>query len=275
MVADKLKNQVQSLAKGFRVLEAFSATDTEMTLSEIGRKIALDPGTVFRMVNTLVSLGYLSKREDSRRYRLTLKILDLGFTAIGHMELRALARPILRSLVGEVSEAASLATLEGPDVIFLERVHVGLVRLGVDVRIGTRIPAYYTALGHAMLAFLPPADQARILNARDRVKLISSTLTDLEDIEARLLKVRTEGFALSEQEMISGLRVIAVPVFDVDGKVTASVSVAAPSRRMPIDDFVDQTVEPLKKAAADIGKAIQISGAASGPVAALHDMILG
>src|SRR5215831_17913783 len=146
------KSSVQSLAKGFRVLEAFSGDAEEMTLSEIADVARLDAGTTFRMVNTLVNLGYLARVPASRRFRLTLKVLDLGFHAIARKDLRALARPVLQSLVSEVSEAASFGVIEGADVLYIERVRAGFTRLGVDIRIGTTIPAAISAIGYAILA---------------------------------------------------------------------------------------------------------------------------
>ncbi len=255
------KNQVHSLAKGFKVLEAFTANDNELTLTDIARRTLLDPGTVFRLVNTLVGLGYLMRVGDSRRFRLTFKVLDLGFNAIAHTELRTLARPILRSLVGEVNEAASLAALDGPDVVYLERVNAGLVRLGVDIRIGSRLPAYYTTLGISILAHLPRETAIQILEMRERVKLTPKTPTTIEEIEARMRRVRRDGYIVSDQEVTSGLRILAAPVLDGDGYPSASVSVAAPPTRMSIEEFIRLTAEPVMRAAADIGKAIQLSGA--------------
>jgi IclR family pca regulon transcriptional regulator len=112
----KPKNLVQFLAKGFRVLGAFTATKTELTLKEISLCTGLDSGTVFRMVHTLISLGYLQRVDNTRRFRLSLKVLDLGFNAIAQTDLRNTARPILWSLVGDVNEAASLAVLDGADM---------------------------------------------------------------------------------------------------------------------------------------------------------------
>lgn len=254
------KNLIQSLAKGFRVLEVFSPQTPQLTLSEIAQRAGLDSGTVFRIINTLLSLGYLDRVPDTRRFRLTLKVLDLGFSAISRMELRAVARPILRSLVGQVNEAASLATLEGGEILYVERVFAGLARLGVDTRVGTRLPAYYTMLGHAMLAYLPHDEMLRALDTIDRVKLTPETPTTIQEIEACLEKVRRDGYAVSDQGVIPGLRILAAPIFDIDGNVFAAVSVAAPALRMPFDEFMELAVEPLKKVAIDIGKAMQAAG---------------
>src|SRR4051794_18595524 len=160
--ATNLRNTVQSLAKGFRLMEAFTAEDEEMTLSEVAAKAGLDPGTSFRMLNTLVDLGYVARVPDSRRFSLTLKVLDLGFHAIAHKDLRDTVRPVLRTLVNDTSEAASFAVLNGAEVLYIERVRAGIARLGVDIRIGTTVPAHQTIIGHSMLAFLGAADLAKL-----------------------------------------------------------------------------------------------------------------
>ena len=115
------------------------------------------------MLNTLVMLGYVSRIPESKRFRLTLKVVDLGLHAIGRADLREIARPILRSLVGEVNEAASLGVLDGADILYVERVRAGLTRIGVDIRIGTTIPAFWSTIGEAILAYLPQAELARVL----------------------------------------------------------------------------------------------------------------
>ncbi len=97
------KNTVASLAKGFRILEAFSARQPELTLAEVARKAGVDNATAFRFLNTLVQTGYVERVPDAKLFRLTTKVLDLGFNAIAHSDLRTQARPILRSLVGAIN----------------------------------------------------------------------------------------------------------------------------------------------------------------------------
>src|SRR5215212_5428687 len=126
--ADASKSMVLSLAKGFRVLEVFNARAPELTLSQIAALAELDPGTTFRLVKTLVMLGYL-QAADGKKYRLGLKVLDLGFNAFGRMDLHTIARPILRSLVGRMNEAASIAVLDGSELVYVERLQIPLGRL--------------------------------------------------------------------------------------------------------------------------------------------------
>jgi IclR family pca regulon transcriptional regulator len=259
------KSLVQSLAKGFRVLCAFSPERQEMTLSEVARATGIDNGAAFRFLNTLVLLGYVSRSTEGKRFRLTLKCLDLGFTAIARTDLRTLARPILRGLVGPRIEAASVAVVDGADIVYVERVQAGLARLGVDVAIGSRAPVYSTAVGQAVLANLPRSQQIAILEAAPRRQLTSRTLTSLDDILNRLDQVRNEGFALSDQENVPGLRVLAAPILDSDGVPMAGMSVAAPAFAMSLDAFANAAREPVIASAHLLSRALQASGSAALP----------
>jgi IclR family transcriptional regulator, pca regulon regulatory protein len=260
------KNSVQSLAKGFRVLEAFTAERLEMGLAEVARAASIDNATAFRFLNTLVQLGYVEKIPEAKRFRLSLKCLDLGFNAIARTDLRDLARPVLRELVNDTIEAASIAVPDGHELVYVERVQAGLVRLGVDVRIGSRVPAYSTAVGQVVLAHLPRESQVRLLEAEPRRKLTPTTLTRLEDLLARLDQVRRAGFALSDQENVTGLRVLAAPVLDADGVPLAALSVAAPAFAMPLKTFDAASRKPVMAAAAKLSHAVQAAGAGVSPV---------
>jgi IclR family pca regulon transcriptional regulator len=261
-VTDKVndKNVVHSLAKGFRVLQAFTSEEPELVLAEVARRAELDNATAFRLLNTLVMLGYVEKVTGTRAFRLTLKCLDLGFNAIARADLRTLARPILRGLVGEVNEAASIGVLEGAEVVYIERMQAGMTRLGIDVRIGSRVPVHSTAIGQAILGFLPKDTQVKILEAAPRRKLTEKTITDLTRLLQRLKRVRARGYAISDQENVPGLLVLSAPVLDVDGFPVAALSVAAPAFRMSIDDFEAAAAQPLLRAAQELSRALNATG---------------
>jgi IclR family pca regulon transcriptional regulator len=254
------KNTVQSLAKGFKVLQSFTAQEPELTMAEVARKADMDNATAFRFLNTLVSIGYIEKVEGSRCFRLSLKVLDLGFHAIARSDLRTHARPILRSLVGELNEAASIGVLDGSSVMYIERVQAGLTQLGVDVRIGSRVPVYSTAVGQAILAWLPRETQLQVLRGQPLIKLTDTTITDLDALLARLENIRNSGYALSDGETVAGLYVLAVPVLDIDGIPVAALSVAAPAHRNSLHHFRDNTLDAVVSAAAQLARSLQATG---------------
>lgn len=239
------KNYVASIGKAFAVLQSFSSEAFELTLSEVAARAGLNRGTAFRLIQTLMELGYLQAVPQSRRFRLGVACLDLGYTVLSGGTLRALAEPLLRDLVPAVSDAASLGALHGGDVIYLARLGTGLDRHNMDRRPGTRIPAYSAALGHIMLAQLPREEQIRRLESRPRIKLSERTLTDLDALLDRLDLVKRKGHAISDGENAYGLRTLAAPIFDAQGQVIAGVSITVDATRMDMSAFRDQGLPRL------------------------------
>lgn len=252
------KSSVLSLAKAFRLLEAIAAREEELTLSELALAASLDAGTTHRMLHTLVDLGYVEKR-DGRRFGLTLKVLDLGFRAIGRYDIRTLARPLLRSLVGEVSEAASLGVLSGADVLYVERMRAGITRLGVDIRIGTMIPATSSVIGWAMLAYLPETEIERVLAQETRQPGFADPPPPKE-LRRQLALIRKQGYALSASQVSNGLAVLAAPVRDEEGYPLAAISIAAPSIRMDLDELRERGLAKVQKVARQIARGLQAGG---------------
>jgi IclR family pca regulon transcriptional regulator len=254
------KSVVVSLAKACRVLEVFDGQEPELNLSEIGRLTNLDVGTVHRLVRTLVGLGYLQQAESAKRYRLGLKVIDLGFNSISRIHVQSLSRPILLSLVDSVVGAASIGVLDRSNIVYIDRVQVGLTSLGATRGIGSRIPLYCSAIGRAILAYLSPERRDQILEAEERVKLTPHTITSLRDIRQRIGEVRELGYAFSDQEMIPGVRALAVPILDREGHPLGSLSVAAQSFSMPATKFVEYVAPKALGAARSLASSFQASG---------------
>jgi len=246
------KNRVASVGKAFAVLQSFSSEAFELTLSEIAATADLDRGTAFRLIQTLVELGYLQPVPQSRRFRLGIACLDLGYTVLSHGSLRPMVEPLLRGLVPDVGDAASLGILDGGDVIYLARIGAGLDRHKMDRRPGTRIPAYSAALGHVMLAHLARDEQIARLESRPRVKLSERTLTDLDALLARLDQVKKKGHAVSDGENAYGLRTLATPIFDAQGLVIGGLSVTVDAMRLDMVAFRDQALPRLMQVTAQV-----------------------
>jgi IclR family pca regulon transcriptional regulator len=254
------KNIVKSVAKAFAVLQAFRPDATELVLADVARASGLDNATAFRLLNTLVMLGYAEKVPDTRRFRLTFKCLELGFNAIARSDLRSLGRPMLRAIVGERIEAASIGVLDGHEVVYIERIQAGLERLAVDVRVGNRVPAYSSAMGRAILSRMPVDAQRAILESNPPRRLTDRTLIDIDSILAQIAEAGRLGYAFSDQETVTGLRVIAAPITDVDGVPIAGLSAAAPSFGRTVEEFIADAREPTCDAAARLSQAARAAG---------------
>ncbi len=256
---DNPKNQVQSVAKVFAVLRSFTADHPEQTMAEVAARSGLDRGTAYRLVHTLADLGHLRAVPQTRRFRLTLKCLELGFAALTADDLPGHATPLLREIVPTHADAASLGVLEKGEVVYLARVEAGLERHGLVRRAGTRIGAYATALGQAMLAFLPVEEQRAQLAAVPLVMLSERTLTDVTTLLERLAVVRAQGYAVSDGENAFGLRTVAAPVLDAAGRPIAGISMTIAATRCPIEDFVADAVPEAMRIAAELGEGVRLS----------------
>src|SRR5438270_47892 len=149
------KNYVASVGKAFAVLRSFSSEAFELTLSEVAARADLDRGTAFRLIQTLVALGYLQAVPQSRRFRLGVACLDLGYTVLSHGSLRPIVEPLLRRLVPAVGDAASLGVLDGGDVVYPARIAGSLLRHKSGRLTRTRLPLVSARLATASLELLP------------------------------------------------------------------------------------------------------------------------
>lgn len=253
------KNVVHSVAKAFAVLKTFQPALDELTISEIAARADLDRGTAFRLVHTLRDLGYVASVLGTKRFRLTLKCLELGYTALAHADLKRLSRPLLSDLVAEVCDAASLGVIDGTDVVYVERVQADLGRHRVDRRSGSRTGIYAAALGQAILAFETVATQRETFERTDLVKLSERTVTDIDALLARLAEIRERGWALSDGENAYGLRTVAAPIFDPQGRAVAAVSATVRSERFDLDGFVAVALPRVRAVAAELSEALGLS----------------
>lgn len=262
--SDNPKNQVQSVAKAFAVLRAFSAGTAELTVAEVAARAGLDRGTAFRLIHTLLALGYLRQAADQRRFRLALKCLELGHAALAAQDLGQHAMPLLQALVPAIADAGSLGALEDGEVIYLARVEAGLDHNGLVRRPGTRIGAYATALGQAILAWLPREEQVAQLERIPRVKLSERTLTAMDALLARLDAVRAQGYALSEGENAYGLCTVAAPVLDAEARPIAGVSLTIRGGRLAAEEFAALAVPHAQAVATALAEAVRLSRGAIG-----------
>ena len=242
---------VQSVAKAFRVLEAFDSRHPRMTLSEIAEQTGLDLSGAQRFAHTLHNLGYLDKDSKTRQFELSVKSLDLAnhFTRTSRLVDRAM--PVLQHLSKETEETVNLTVLDGTEIVFISRFlsrHV----LNTDVTIGTRLPAYCMAPGRAILSRLPEAELAAVLAASDIRAHTQNTVTDLGELRELIARVRLEGFATAFEELYHGDASIAAPVMGAHGRVIGAVSIAASTLRYSRAEMISSYAPMILAAARSI-----------------------
>ncbi len=216
---------IEALRRGLQVLTLFSRETPTLSLSQIKDAANLNKTTAYRILYTLEQDGFLQRDPDTRRYQPGLKVLQLGFTAISSLELRQVARPYLQRLAQDVGRTASLSVLDGLEVVYIDRVRYREV-IGVMIGPGSRIPAHCASLGKAMLAFLPPEELSRRLDACDFTPCTTSTIVVRAALEADLAQVRLDGYSVNDEEWVLGLRSTAAPILDENGMVVGAINVS-------------------------------------------------
>ena len=233
---------IQALVRGLAVIRCFDAEAPELTLSEVARRSGTSRATARRVLHTMLSLGDVDS--DGRLFRLRPTVLELGWSFLASLRLPELVQPHLERLSAEVGESSSVAVLDGTDVVYVARVATRRL-MTVGIHVGTRFPAYATAMGRAILAASGAEEQERVLAASELDALTSRTVTDTERLRERLAGVAERGYALNDQELELGLRSLAVPVHGRDGRVVAAVNVSTHVTRGSVEDTVADLLPPL------------------------------
>ncbi|MDA0179671.1 IclR family transcriptional regulator [Solirubrobacter phytolaccae] len=240
---------VQSLERGLLVIRAFSEEEPELTLSDVARRTGLTRAAARRFLLTLCDLGYV--RSDGKRFALTPRVLELGYAFLSSLSLPEIAEPHLERLAAEVRESSSVSVLDGDEIVYVGRVPTSRI-MRVSINVGTRFPAYATSMGRVLLASLPPADLDAYLERADLRALTARTITDAAALRAELDRIRTQGWALVDQELEEGLRSVAVPVRGREGGVVAAVNVSAHASRATPEAVRKTLLPPLLATAARI-----------------------
>jgi IclR family transcriptional regulator, pca regulon regulatory protein len=245
----------QSLERGLAILGAFTPDQPALGISELAKRLELTRSTTHRYVATLAKLGYLYQEESTRKYRLGARVLDLGFSVLGSLELRDIAAPHLRRLTDTTGHTSNLAIRDDTDVILIDRVRGRPGRyhqLEFSLHTGSRLPSYCSATGKALLAFLPQPDLDQLLDRIDLVQRGPRTLTSKPALLAELGKVRRTGIAVNDEELDSALRSIAAPIRSRSGEVVAAVNVAIPWSPVAMSDLVGQLGPAIQATARQI-----------------------
>ncbi len=236
-----------SLARGLHVIRAFSGVDRRLTIADVSRATGLTRAVVRRCLYTLRELGYAAT--DGRTYSLQPRILNLGYAYLSTAPIPIAAQPVLEELSERVGEATSVAVLDDGEVVYVARAATRRI-VAVTLGVGSRVPAYCTALGRVLLAGMHPEQATQELSKFELVAHTRFTVTSRRRIEEIIAESRAEGFAVNDQELEIGLRAIAVPVRNVVGDTVAAMNVSAQASRVTRRELLE-TALPLLRAAAE------------------------
>ena len=226
------RNRVAGLENGLRAIEAFSAAAQTLSLSDVSRRAGLTRAAARRYLLTLTGAGYA--RFDGRRFELTPRVLRLGYAYVSSVPLPRIAQPIVDEIGNQTNEAASLAVLDGLEALVVA-ASVSRRIVGIFTRVGTHLPAVSSASGRVLLASASDDVLAHRLQRVSPIqRLTPKTKTSLGEIETEIKTIRERGYALNDEEIEIGLRVIAVPVRNSVGDFVAALSISTYSGRFEV-----------------------------------------
>jgi IclR family transcriptional regulator, pca regulon regulatory protein len=241
----------QSLERGLAILGCFTPKRPVLGIADIADDLGMSRSTTHRYVITLVALGYL-EQGASRKYRLGLRVTDLGMSALNSTGLAEHAHPYLEELRQRTSYTASLAVLDGAEILYVDRVRSyrrGQNKVDLDLHVGSRLPAYCTAMGKLLLANLPESEQRDVLASIKLTKRGPNTITSKKGLREELDQVRESAFAVNDEELAPELVSIAAPVRNEASEVVAAVNLAAHSSVISLEEMVDALGPHLVSAA--------------------------
>ena len=243
----KRNPSVQSVERAIDILESFSAEEPGLGVGELSRRVNLPKSTVFRLLTTLESRGFISQNSETGLYHLGLRLIPLANSVFVYSDLRRTARPHLRSLADTLEETTSLSILVDTDIINLDQIEFRgrlVVRAGGT---GYKIPFHATSGGKVIAAHLPD-DEVETLLTSNLPTLTPATITNANSLRHQLQQVRSQGYATSFDEIEEGLHAISAPICNHEGSVIACVSVSGPSYRLTRSRIVEVSPQVIQTA---------------------------
>jgi IclR family transcriptional regulator, pca regulon regulatory protein len=268
---------IEAIARGLDVIRAFGPGQPVMSLANVADASHLPRPTARRILLTLEQLGYVRQAGtaggsgSAGGYELTPRVLDLGMSYVLSRGLWDVARPHMEALVAQTRESSSIAQLDGSDIVYVARVAVPKI-VTLAVTIGTRFPAMQTSLGKVLLAALPLAEAERVLAEPSRSGITTRWQPDATERAAALREVRARGWALTDEQLAPGIRSVAVPLRDGEGRVIAALNVNSHAAETPLDVLIGRHLPLLLQTAGSISAdwaayqgAPQVTVAGTGP----------
>lgn len=223
--------RIQSIERAVAILNAFSVEEPELGVTDLAERLDLHKSTVHRFLVNLEAAGLVERNRHSSRYRLGLRIFELGGLVLQQMNLWDEALPLLEGLVRDSGETGHLAVLDGGEAVYIEKVEARRA-LRIPSAIGRGYPAHATSLGKILLAHLNDEARETIIAERGLARCTPQTITDPERLCEELDRIRSQGFAVDEEEYEEGLRCIGAPILGHTGQVVAAIGIGGPVTRV-------------------------------------------
>ncbi len=246
--------RLSSVATAMHLLKTFSEGEAELGVTTLAKRLGVAKSTVYRLASTLVAEGMLEQNRENEKYRLGIALFGLGALVRQRMNVSNEARPHIFALREATNETVRLAILDGADIMFVYDLE-STQAIRMRANLGDRKPAFCSSEGRAMLAFQDEAAIERILGGELSPRT-AKTETDPAQLRKALARVLKTGYSLEDEQCEAGMRSLAAPIRDADGRVVAAVGIAGPRQRLSDDvmeTFAPQVVETARIISSRLG----------------------
>jgi DNA-binding IclR family transcriptional regulator len=220
-----------AVERALTMLETVAQSSEGLSNAEISRKLKIPKSSASYILRTLETRGYFARDAESGKYRVGLKILSLSRGALGGIDVRGVALPIMRRLMQQTNLTCHLAVLDGSDAVYIEKVEPETF-IRMDTWVGRRMRVHATSVGKAIVAHIPLEELEEILRKGGMEKRTPKTITTLPRLLKELEKVRDQGYAVDDEENNLGARCVAAPVFDNQGLIVASIGLSGTTQQV-------------------------------------------
>ncbi|MBO6810332.1 MULTISPECIES: IclR family transcriptional regulator domain-containing protein [Marinobacter] len=246
------RDYVGALASGLEVLQAFDGEHPRMTLSEVAARTEMDRAKARRFLLTLHALGFVKRL--GRQFELTPRVLQLGYAYQASNQYRAVIQQYLEDITAELGESSSLAVLDGDEVVYVVRSAARHRLMAITLSVGTRLPAAYTSMGRVLLAQLSKEELTAFLERVRLERFTDSSVTDKDALRNAIDQAREQGYSIVDQELDSGLRSVAVPVFAGNGELLGAINISTNAARVDMETLMKVYLPRLQEAAEAVRK---------------------
>lgn len=246
---------VKSIERAFLIVDALAEEPREHSLTELAGSLGWPKSTVHGILSTLVQYRYVEQSTETGRYRLGVRFFELGVKVGKMWDIRSIAMPYMQKLNAELGEMVQLGTEDHGEILYLEKLDSAhLIRIVSEI--GGRLPIHCTGLGKALLAYMPPATVKRVIREKGLASYTPNTITNPAALERELSRIREQGYAIDDGEIMLGLRCVAAPIFDGKGQVRYALSISGMQGNLE-GERLEKMTNRVVSAAAAISKTLK------------------
>lgn len=246
-------SNVQSLERALTLLNVLSEYPEGIQITRLSEQVGLSKSTTHRLLATLVHMNYVVKDEETEKYKLGFQLIYLSRNILNSIDVIQIARPFLEKLCHDVNETIHLCIDDNGEVMYIDKIESNQT-IRMFSRIGSRAPMYCTGVGKILLSGMSEETYHKVVSGIDFVARTAKTITSADALAEEVELVKNQGYALDNIENEEGIRCIAAPIFDFQGKIIASFSISGPSNRITMERVQDELVRRIRETSQEISR---------------------